>query len=142
MFSLVVDQACACLRPFPRLSVKSLSDFFTRSSALTLACIAAATAQISKQIHVRDVIASAVPLFMELLHADRCSVFMLDHGSKMLRTFLITGHSAVEISIPVTKGVVGFAASNNVQLNIPDAYQDPRFDPRCEACCSGAASAA
>lgn len=36
------------------------------------------TNAISKQAHVRDVVANAVPIFIQLLQADRCSVWIID----------------------------------------------------------------
>lgn len=67
-----------------------------------------------------------MPIFKELLRADRCSVFMIDPERSHLRTFLTDG--TTEIVIPVTQGVVGYVASTGKALNIPDAYLDDRFD--------------
>lgn len=59
-----------------------------------------------------------------LVDADRCTMYLVDrhHGE------LTSMHGAVEIRIPMDKGIAGQAATSNATVNIPDAYQDPRFN--------------
>ena len=85
------------------------------------------TEAVSSQQRPRDIISTSMPLFKELLGADRCSVFRVDKANNRLRTTLAEG--TTEISIPLTAGIVGHVVRTGEQLNIRDAYIDERFDP-------------
>jgi adenylate cyclase len=39
------------------------------------------------------------------------------------------GSTLMEIRIPADRGIAGYVASTGQSLNIPNAYEDPRFDP-------------
>jgi adenylate cyclase len=39
------------------------------------------------------------------------------------------GETMMEIRIPADRGIAGYVASTGQTLNIPNAYEDPRFDP-------------
>ncbi|KAJ3068821.1 hypothetical protein HDU99_003095, partial [Rhizoclosmatium hyalinum] len=62
----------------------------------------------------------------ELLSAERCALFIVDHKKKELWSSVAEG--AGEIRIPMTKGIAGYVATTGEVLNIPNAYQDPRFN--------------
>jgi adenylate cyclase len=59
-----------------------------------------------------------------LVHAQRCTVFMIDHG----RQEIYSMQGAVEIRIPMTSGLAGAVATTGEPLNIRDAYKDSRFN--------------
>lgn len=59
-----------------------------------------------------------------LVHAERCTVFMIDHG----RSEIYSMQGAVEIRLPITSGLAGAVATSGETLNIKDAYEDPRFN--------------
>ncbi|KAJ3203839.1 hypothetical protein HDU82_006278 [Entophlyctis luteolus] len=62
----------------------------------------------------------------ELLSAERCALFLVDFKKKELWSSVAEG--AGEIRIPINKGIAGHVATTGEILNIPDAYQDPRFN--------------
>eukprot|EP01063_Lacrimia_lanifica_P002154 TRINITY_DN11114_c0_g1_i1.p1 TRINITY_DN11114_c0_g1~~TRINITY_DN11114_c0_g1_i1.p1 ORF type:complete len:1463 (+),score=442.57 TRINITY_DN11114_c0_g1_i1:286-4389(+) len=62
----------------------------------------------------------------KLLDCDRTAIFLVDPVRQQLR-FLPDG-SAVEVRIPIAAGIAGNCATSGEVLNIPDAYQDPRFN--------------
>ena len=55
---------------------------------------------------------------------------MVDHARKQLWAKISTGINGDQrLSFPMNKGIVGSAATNNVVINIPEAYADERFNP-------------
>lgn len=65
------------------------------------------------------------------LKADRCTVFLLDLERGELWSKVALGLSK-EIRFPVTKGIAGHVARTGEILNIPDAYNDARFNPEVD----------
>lgn len=63
----------------------------------------------------------------EVLHADRCTVFLLDAKKNELWSRVASGDH--EIRVPGPKGIVWEAVRKNKVINIPHAYKDPRFNP-------------
>lgn len=66
-----------------------------------------------------------------LMHADRSTLFMIDRGTGELwsKVAKADGKTMMEIRIPGDRGIAGYVASTGQTLNIPNAYNDPRFDP-------------
>ena len=60
------------------------------------------------------------------MNADRCALFILDEANEQLWSQLADGAT---IRCGRTEGIVGWVASHNTTLNIPDAYADSRFNP-------------
>ncbi|GBG28178.1 cGMP-specific 3',5'-cyclic phosphodiesterase [Hondaea fermentalgiana] len=60
----------------------------------------------------------------ELVEADRCTMFLLDKTAKELMSL----QGEVNLRMPMDKGIAGECCINNEIINIPDAYEDPRFN--------------
>jgi HD-GYP domain-containing protein (c-di-GMP phosphodiesterase class II) len=65
-----------------------------------------------------------------VLEAERSSLFLVDEDSGDL--YSVIAQKAQVIRIPWGKGIVGAAAATRVSVLIPDAYQDPRFNPEID----------
>lgn len=63
------------------------------------------------------------------IQADRCTVFMLDKDKNELWSKVALGMDSQEIRFPADKGLAGYVVKTGEPLNIPDAYNDPRFNP-------------
>ena len=63
------------------------------------------------------------------IQADRCTVFMLDKDKNELWSKVALGMNSQEIRFPADKGLAGYVVKTGEPLNIPDAYNDPRFNP-------------
>ncbi len=63
------------------------------------------------------------------IDADRGTVYLVDEIKKELWSKVLQGENMVEIRLPVGKGLAGFVAETGEIINIPDAYNDPRFNP-------------
>ena len=59
-----------------------------------------------------------------LVDADRCTVYLFDSS----RQELMTLQGAVEVRVPIDKGLVGAAATSGEIINIKDAWDDARFN--------------
>lgn len=62
----------------------------------------------------------------QLVHADRCTVWVVSKDKKSLWTKV--AHGLDYITIPIDSGIVGEAVVNNKRLIIDDAYNDERFN--------------
>ncbi|XP_064913664.1 cAMP and cAMP-inhibited cGMP 3',5'-cyclic phosphodiesterase 10A isoform X1 [Columba livia] len=73
-----------------------------------------------------------------LVNADRCALFQVDHKNKELYSDLFDSgeendgkpvfKKTKEIRFSIEKGIAGQVARTGEVLNIPDAYADPRFN--------------
>src|SRR5262249_22801398 len=62
------------------------------------------------------------------MNADRSSLFLLDKKTDELFSRIAQGVTLQEIRFPKTAGLAGYVATSGDTLNIPDAYDDPRFN--------------
>ncbi len=63
---------------------------------------------------------------MELLHAQRATVFLYDAGTNELVSRIAAGER--EIRTPADRGIAGATAQTRSTVNVPDAYADDRFN--------------
>lgn len=63
------------------------------------------------------------------IQADRCTVFLLDKDKNELWSKVALGMDSQEIRFPADKGLAGYVVKTGEPLNIPDAYNDSRFNP-------------
>ncbi|KAI8614953.1 hypothetical protein BC830DRAFT_1064942 [Chytriomyces sp. MP71] len=80
----------------------------------------------STDIDLNGLVRVVMQTAQELLNAERCACFLVDHKKKELWSSVAEG--AGEIRIPMTKGIAGYVAMSGEILNIPNAYKDPRFN--------------
>ncbi len=62
------------------------------------------------------------------IDADRGTLYLVDDIKKELWSKVLQGENMVEIRLPVGKGLAGFVAEKGEVINIPDAYNDSRFN--------------
>ncbi len=63
----------------------------------------------------------------DLVGAERTSLFVVDRERAELWSRVAEGSG--EIRLPLGRGIAGSVASDGTVVNIPAAYDDPRFDP-------------
>lgn len=66
------------------------------------------------------------------LGAERSTLFLLDRAREELWSKVALGLEAHEIRLKAAQGVAGYVAATGSRVNIPDAYEDPRFDPEVD----------
>ncbi len=64
-----------------------------------------------------------------VLDADASSIFLCDYESNEFYSRFIQQTVVNEIRFPLDKGIAGSVVSTQKTINIPDAYEDSRFNP-------------
>jgi len=64
----------------------------------------------------------------EVMEADRSSLFLIDWDTEELWSKVAQGVRYMEIRFPMDLGLAGAVATSGEVLNIPDAYEDERFN--------------
>ena len=82
--------------------------------------------QLSSELETTSLITTIMQKARELLDADRCTLFLLDKENGQLWSKIAEGTQ--EIRIPMHMGIAGHVATTGEVLNIPDAYNDKRFN--------------
>jgi sigma-B regulation protein RsbU (phosphoserine phosphatase) len=62
------------------------------------------------------------------LDADRGTLYIVDETSQEIWSKIAQGDKKLEIRQPIGKGISGYVAKTAETINIPDAYQDSRFN--------------
>lgn len=90
-----------------------------------------ATTTLGQSLDLETTLRAVMDQAKDLMQADRSTLFLLSKDTNELWTKVATadGKTMMEIRIPANKGIAGYVASTSETLNIPNAYQDPRFDP-------------
>jgi dual 3',5'-cyclic-AMP and -GMP phosphodiesterase 11 len=100
----------------------------------------------AEQSSLHNVVHKIMMNTQSLIQCERCSVLLVDPTSKGLfsqafdleaRDFVDENGGverkqscgASEVRFPVNIGITGYVATTGETLNIPNAYEDPRFDP-------------
>jgi len=81
---------------------------------------------IARMMPIGELITLLASLTSELLEADRSTVFICDKDTGELWSLVAEG--TVEIRFPADKGIAGAVAQSGKPLNIPEAYDDERFN--------------
>lgn len=68
-----------------------------------------------------------VELCSQVVDAERCTVYVVDHEKKELRA-RVAQRLATELRLALGQGLAGQVAMSGETINVPDAYADPRFD--------------
>ena len=64
----------------------------------------------------------------EVMSADRSTLFLVDEEKKQIWSKVAQGAAISEIRIPLGAGIAGHVAQTGETVNIPDAYEDSRFN--------------
>lgn len=90
-----------------------------------LAVIFEYTGKIANERNLDDVLLLMANMGREMIVADRCSVWLVDHAKNELYTTVAHGVSGIRI--PLTAGLVGHSVSTGEPIFIDDAYQNIQF---------------
>jgi adenylate cyclase len=98
-------------------SLHNLSSFLDMSEILHL------------RMSVEGLIERVVHTASKVMGAERASLFLLDVAGGALWSKVAQGEDSRELRVRLGSGIAGWVAQHDQLLNIPDAYQDPRFNP-------------
>ena len=68
-----------------------------------------------------------VDLCSQAVEAERCTIYLVDHEKGELWSRLAQ-RIALQIRLPIGRGIAGTVAATGETINVPDAYADARFD--------------
>lgn len=88
-----------------------------------------ASKNINSSLDLEKVLTLILDTAIKSIDADRGTLYLVDDFKKELWSKVLQGDNMVEIRLPVGKGLAGFVAEKGETINIPDAYNDPRFNP-------------
>ncbi len=99
-----------------------------------VAALLEATKTLGCSLDLEATLRSVMEQARNLMQADRSTLFLLsnDTGELWTKVASADGRKMLEIRIPANKGIAGYVASTGETLNIPNAYEDPRFDPSAD----------
>jgi adenylate cyclase len=88
--------------------------------------------KLSSELELTALIKNITSSARKLLDCERGSLFLVSDDRKSLFTKVAEGledrGKIKEIRLPIGMGIVGACVTNNMVINIPDAYEDKRFD--------------
>jgi signal transduction histidine kinase len=64
--------------------------------------------------------------------SDRGTLYLVDELKGEIWSKALRGTEVIEIRLPLGKGLAGYVAKMGEIVNIPDAYNDPRFNPEVD----------
>ncbi|MBE9159219.1 GAF domain-containing protein [Nodosilinea sp. LEGE 06152] len=96
-----------------------------------VAALLKAISSLEQSLDLEKTLQSVMEEARQLMQADRSTLWLIDEESGDLWSKVKSGDgkSLVELRSSITSGIVGHVATTGEVLNIPDAYQDPRFNP-------------
>jgi signal transduction histidine kinase len=96
----------------------------TRAAALVEIGLA-----LSSTLDPDALLAIVVERAAQLVPADGATLFLRDRETGELWSKVLRGAQLREIRLPVGRGIAGWVARTGKPVAVPDAYEDPRFDP-------------
>eukprot|EP00931_Biecheleriopsis_adriatica_P074244 TRINITY_DN48348_c0_g1_i1.p1 TRINITY_DN48348_c0_g1~~TRINITY_DN48348_c0_g1_i1.p1 ORF type:complete len:470 (-),score=101.96 TRINITY_DN48348_c0_g1_i1:92-1501(-) len=87
--------------------------------------------RITAEIIPQETISMVISETLQLLNCDTVSLFVLDRKMEMLR--LYASNLETPIMVRVGQGIAGSVFNSRELVNIPDCYQDSRFDKSFDA---------
>jgi adenylate cyclase len=87
---------------------------------------------VSSELEIDQLLLKIVSKTSEAMNADRCTLFLVDRQSGELWSKVAQGADMKEIRVPRGMGIAGHVATSGETVNIPDAYQDARFNPEVD----------
>ena len=83
---------------------------------------------LASSIGLDSVFKSIIPQVSILMEADRSSLLLFDAEAQELWSQVLQGAETLVIRLPLGQGIAGWVAQTGEQVNIPDAYEDERFN--------------
>jgi K+-sensing histidine kinase KdpD len=88
-----------------------------------------ATKSVNSTLDLDKLLTIILDTSVKSINADRGTLYLLDEAKDEIWSTVLHGAEVVEIRLPVGKGLAGYVAKTGETINIPDAYNDPRFNP-------------
>ncbi len=106
---------------FPRTGDRRIADLM---EVLDVSRRLAATSELTPLLETIERAA------LRVLNCERATVFTFDRATDELVSHVATGVG--QFRVPASRGIVGEVVRTNMVINVPDAYQDARFNPEID----------
>jgi adenylate cyclase len=93
-----------------------------------LAIMLDVASSLSQELDLGNLIQKIISKIAEVLNCERASFFVYDQESNELWSMKASGDGVTEIRFPATVGLAGDCATRREEVNVKDAYEDPRFN--------------
>lgn len=90
------------------------------------------TTAISSELQLKPLLLKIMDVTTDILDADRSTLFMHDEKTNELWSVVAQGEEQREIRFKNHLGIAGSVFVRGKTINIPDAYQDERFNPEVD----------
>lgn len=120
------------------MSREELVGFVRRANALVrhqdarFASMLAIGSALGTTLQIDDLLRIIVERTTEMMEAERSSMFLVDDRTGELWSKVVQGGVNIEIRLQRGQGIAGWVAMTGKSLNIRDAYQDARFNPKVD----------
>ncbi len=98
-----------------------------------LDAVRAIGATLANAVGLDALLQQIIPHVSEMMRAERTTLFLFDESSQEIWSKVAQGEETREIRLSLGDGIAGWVAAHRQTVNIPDAYQDPRFTPSVDA---------
>jgi len=113
---------------FRRYAEVALESSERRHAVIELSTIVEATKRLNSTLDLAELLNIILQLTTRHTGAERGTVFLMDHERNEIWSLVGLGLEQHEIRLPVTRGIAGWVAQNGEEVNLADAYADPRFE--------------
>ena len=96
---------------------------------LNLEALLEVSKAMGSEVHLENLLELILNKATEVMDAERSSLFLYDSSKKELWSKIAQGIESKEIRFSLGTGIAGDVAKTRKIENIPDAYQDSRFNP-------------
>ncbi|HEY3117900.1 MAG TPA: GAF domain-containing protein [Chloroflexota bacterium] len=87
---------------------------------------------LASEIELDNLLERIMAKTTEVMHADRSSLYLIDHKTNELWFKVAQGADLQEVRFPVGVGIAGQVAATAEIVNIEDAHEDARFNPEMD----------
>lgn len=94
-----------------------------------LEVIARVTQSLMAETDLKALLARIHDGVKEVAEADRATIYLIDRDTNEMWSYVAHGMEQESIRFPLGRGIAGQVGASGEIINIPDAYQDPRFNP-------------
>lgn len=103
-----------------------------RLTAGQLQAVLESTRLINSVLDIDQLLPIIVEEINRNLKADRSTLFLVDKQRREIWSKVLLGDASLSIRLPIGQGIAGHVARSGEIVNIPDAYQDKRFNPEVD----------
>ena len=91
-----------------------------------------ASKMLNSSLELDELLKVIMELAVLELKAERATFYLIDRDKGQLWSRVVQGPDLVEIRLPMGKGIAGLVASSGKVVNLPNAYDDPHFNPEID----------